>query len=230
MKNIKIIIGVLLFFGNVMNISANIDQTPKKIQEEIIEQMNTLNMDFSFYDPSNKELVNIEPIYPKQYHNQTFPDKGVNKGYKPNTLRIGGHEFDFEDLSGNTGAGEDFVALQSVLDQNKVVKTGMNQTQAFFGHYYDLTGDGVFNAIVDLDLQHVGTEVIVTDSEGYSKGYEVTQIIEYEQLKEYNYYYDEYPMSLMAFFGNGEDVVYIQYCRWDISMYLGISSFSYRIW
>lgn len=37
-------------------------------------------------------------------------------------------------------------------------------------------------------------------------------------------------MPDLAYYGNGDDMVYIQYCRWDIQTGLLITNIGYRIW
>lgn len=162
--------------------------------------------------------------------NQTFPEKGENLGYEANTLTMKDYSIPFVADYGNLGYGADFDYLNSLLDQNYAVAVGQNNIQTFFGHYYNLSNNGVFNPLADLDLLHDGVEVIVTDEEGFSKGYLITQTMEFlhpDQI--YQYYGDDY-MPNLAYNGNGSDMIYIQYCRWDISLGLLITNIGYRIW
>lgn len=175
-----------------------------------------------------------EPAYPKEYKNgqptKKFPEEGIDKGFEPNSLTISNFHFDFTDFRGNTGSQEDYTELVEVIDQNKVVSVGMNGMSAFLGHYYDLTGNGVFNPIVDEDLIYEGAEVVVTDENGKSKGYEITSISEFLNDEQHNHFYGNDSFPYLAYYGNGDDMVYIQYCRWDISLGLLISSVGYRVW
>lgn len=162
--------------------------------------------------------------------NQSFPEKGKNLGYEANTLTMKDYSIPFVPDYGNLGYGSDFEYLNTLLDQNHAVAVGQNNIQTFFGHYYNLSNNGVFNPLADMDLLHEGVEVTVTNEDGLSKGYLITQTIDFlhpEQI--YQYYGDDF-MPNLAYNGNGSDMIYIQYCRWDISLGLLITNIGYRIW
>lgn len=175
-----------------------------------------------------------EKVFPKSYKDgsptEEFPEEGIDKGLDPNSLIISDYKFDFTDFRGNTGSQGDYTELYNTIEQNKVAGVGMNGMNAFFGHYYDLTGNGVFNPIVDESLLYEGAEVIVTDENGLSKGYEITTIPEFLNDDQHVQFYGEDSIPYLAYYGNGDDMVYIQYCRWDISLGLLIVSIGYRVW
>ncbi|MFL2140916.1 MAG: hypothetical protein ACTH1A_01505 [Ruoffia tabacinasalis] len=145
-------------------------------------------------------------------------------------MSVNGYEFSFKDMRGNEGFGDDFDELNEVLNENRVAYVGQNDINTFFGHYYDLTGTGVFNPLADQDLLEVGTEVVITDEDGLSKGYEITQTIEFLHENQQKQFYGDDYMPDLAYYGNGDDMVYIQYCRWDIQTGLLITNIGYRIW
>ncbi|MDO4432889.1 MAG: hypothetical protein Q4B80_06170 [Aerococcaceae bacterium] len=175
-----------------------------------------------------------EPIFPTSYTNGKPPvfehERGQQLGYEPNTLRLKDHVFTFSDLSGNTGKNNDFTRLMEEIDKNVVVKVGQKGLNTFFGHYYDLSGTGVFNPIVDEQLIEIGSPIIVTDNDGYSKGYQVTQILEVLNAEQDQHYYGKEHLPVFVYEGNGMDMVYVQYCRWDISYGLLIGNIAYRVW
>lgn len=138
--------------------------------------------------------------------------------------------FLFKDMRGNEGFGDDFDELNEVLNENRVAYVGQNNINTFFGHYYDLSGTGVFNPLADQGLLEVGTEVVITDEDGLSKGYEITQTIEFLHENQQKQFYGDDYMPDLAYYGNGDDMVYIQYCRWDIQTGLLITNIGYRIW
>lgn len=174
-----------------------------------------------------------EPVLPENYEEidlDSLPEDGVDRGYTPNRLTVNDYDFSFEDLQGNQGYGDDFDYMNEVLDQNKVAYVGQNNINTFFGHYYDLTGDGVFNPLADQDLLDIGSEIVITDENGKSKGYEISQTLEFLHADQgLQFYGDDYIPGL-AYYGNGDDMVYIQYCRWDIQNGLLITNIGYRVW
>lgn len=182
-----------------------------------------------------EDRVVHEAVYPDTYDAKHQPPKfehpkGVKLGYTPNTIRLKDMEFPFEDMRGNSGAGKDFDKMMTILDENKVVQVGKNKIHSFFGHYYDLTGTGVFNPIVDHNLIEIGSEAIITDKDGYSKGYEFTQILEILNEEQERHYYENQQISQLAYNGKNIDMLYLQYCRWDIELGLLKGNIAYRIW
>lgn len=174
-----------------------------------------------------------DPVFPDNYEEidlVSLPEEGEDRGFTNESLTINGYEFDFEDMQGNSGYGEDFDYMNEVLDQNRVAYVGQNHINTFFGHYYDLTGDGVFNPLADQDLLEVGSEVVITDEEGRSKGYRISQTLEFLHADQHLQFYGEDYIPGLAYYGNGDDMVYIQYCRWDIQNGLLITNIGYRIW
>ncbi|MCW6676461.1 hypothetical protein NHG35_03115 [Aerococcaceae bacterium NML180378] len=183
-----------------------------------------------------EERIIHQPIFPKSYSDDRKPPKfthpkGEKLGYEPNTLHLKEHAFPFVDMRPKKASDEvDFTHLMTNLDANHVVAVGKNNIQTFFGHYYDLTGTGVFNPIVDENLIEVGSIAIVTDEDGYSKGYEFTQILEVQHAEQDYHYYDKTPLPKLAYNGNGTEMLFVQYCRWDISYGLLIGNVGYRVW
>lgn len=183
--------------------------------------------------PENERIVH-EPILPNSYNDKQklskfdFP-RGKKLGYTPNTLRLKEHEFPFSDLRDDKKE-PDYHEMMKLLDEDKVVAVGKNKMSAFFGHYYDLTGTGVFNVIVDNSLIDIGSLAILTDKDGYSKAYEFTQILEVQHAEQEHHYYGKEPLAKLVFDGNGTDMLYLQYCRWDISYGLLIGNVAYRVW
>lgn len=167
---------------------------------------------------------------PLQKFYQRFPKDGKDLGYPANTMTIGDFQIELQNQLNNEGFGEDFDELNALLDQNYAVLVGKNNIHTIFGHYLDLSGTGVFNAIADAGLLSEGTEVILTDGKGKSRGYELTQVIEFLHPDQVNQYYGTNYMPDLAYYGNGLDMVYIQYCRWDISLGLLITNIGYRTW
>lgn len=181
------------------------------------------------------DRINHKPIFPESYDKSNQPPKfdsvmGKKLGYTPNTIRLKDMEFPFVDMRGNNGNGTDFDEMMTKLDENLVVQVGRNKMHAFFGHYYDLSGTGVFNAIVDYNLIDIGSEAIITNSLGYSKGYQFTQILEIINEEQAAHYYDDIPIAKLAYYGNGYDMLFLQYCRWDISLGLLMGNVAYRVW
>lgn len=180
-----------------------------------------------------EDAVIHEPVLPKDYNLaeiKKLPEEGTHRDYHHEMLTVNGYDFPFVDKRGNTGYGEDFEKLNETLNQNLVAYVGRNNIHTFFGHYYDLTGTGVFNPLADQDLLDVGTEVVVTDEDGMSKGYEITQIIEFLHTDQQKQFYGDDYMPDLAYNGNDTDMIYIQYCRWDIQNGLLITNIGYRIW
>lgn len=189
----------------------------------------------TFVDIPEDERVNHEAIYPKSYSSNNQPPKfehprGEKLGYQPNTLRLKDHVFTFVDMSGSTGYGQDFDTMMAHLDADEVVRVGKNKMNAFFGHYYDLSGNGVFNVIVDDNLIEVGSIAVITDKDGYSKGYEFTQILEILNSEQEFHYYDGKQIGQLVYNGNKKDMLFLQYCRWDISLGLLKGNVAYRVW
>ena len=151
-------------------------------------------------------------------------------GYPPSSLTIKEYSISYKNEYGNLGYGEDFVHLSELLDQNFAVLVGNNGIHTLFGHYYDQTGTGIFNPLADRKLLEVGSEVILTNNQGLSKGYYITQIIQFLHSDQKHQYYGRNYMPDLAYYGNGLDMIYIQYCRWDISLGLLITNIGYRIW
>lgn len=218
--------------------------------------MFSLNLDYwapqNFSGPTvlNQDPVVIhQPVYPTSYpenygqdhlmyqglpinyqpKRQNFNQTGEELGYPANSLYIDGVTFLFEDLSGNSGKGSDFDLLNQVLDQNKVVKVGKHGMNSFFGHYYNLSNSGAFQPLVAQNLLHEGSQVIVTNQDGLSKGYEITQILNINVEDADHHFYGRYSIPELIYHGNQEDMIYIQYCRWDIELGMLISHFGYRI-
>lgn len=175
-----------------------------------------------------RELQNMQSPLQKFY--QRFPIEGKDLGYPANTMTIGDFQIELQDQQNNEGFGEDFDELNALLDQNYAVLVGKNNIHTIFGHYLNLSKNGVFNEVADAGLFSEGTEVILTDSKGKSRGYELTQIIEFLHPDQINQYYGTNYMPDLAYYGNGLDMVYIQYCRWDISLGLLITNIGYRTW
>ena len=212
-----------------------------------------------FWHPSTYEgptIYNIEtpvvhkPVYPDSYPDNygqshlmfqgippylsiqhlEFSNQGQDLGYPANTMVIGDFTFYYEDLSGNTGLGEDFEQLNQVLEFDKVVKVGKRGMNGFFGHYFDLSNSGSFQPIVAYDLIQEGTVIVLTDGNGLSKGYEITQILNVNNNEAFNHFYGRYSLPDLIYHGNNEDMIYIQYCRWDIELGMLIMHFGYRIY
>lgn len=180
--------------------------------------------------PSDVEGAIVhEVIYPEKYK-KNLPKIGKKLNYAPNSLLVSGYEFPYVDMKGNTGSEDDFTKLNEILDQNQVAMVGDNRISSFFGHYYDLTGNGIFNALVDYELLDEGSEIIVTDSNGCSRGYEVSQIISFNIAEQDLHFYGDDLIRQLAYHGNEDDMVYIQYCRWDIALGNLVSAFAYRVW
>ncbi|XJS11619.1 hypothetical protein ACF3NG_05300 [Aerococcaceae bacterium WGS1372] len=174
-----------------------------------------------------------KPIFPENYNKidrKSMPENGVDKGYTRDSLTVNGYEFVYENLRENLGYGDDFDYMNEVLVQNKVAYVGNNNINTFFGHYYDLTGDGVFNPLVDQNLLEVGYEVVITDENGLSKGYQISQTLEFLHGDQHLQFYGDDYIPGLAYYGNGDDMVYIQYCRWDIQNGLLITNIGYRVW
>lgn len=174
-----------------------------------------------------------EPVYPEAYKTidpKTLAKRGEQRGYNPNTIVVDGYEIPYVDMRGNTGADEDYIALSEALDQNLCVYVGDQGMNTFFGHYYNLSDNGVFNPLNDVISFGEGSEVIITDEAGYSRGYEITQVMEFlHPDQKLQFYGDDY-LPTLAYEGNGEDMVYVQYCRWDYALGLLISNIGYRVW
>ncbi len=189
---------------------------------------------YRFPDPSLIEgavihqPIPLENVYQGEV-NIKYP-VGEARGFEPNTLVVNGHPFYYTDLKGNRGYGEDFETLNEALGRNEAVRVGKRGIETFFGHYYNLSDNGVFNPLHDQDLLHIGSEVIVTNEEGLSKGYYITQTIEFLHANQGQQFYGDYYMPQMAYNGTGEELVYIQYCRWDIELGLLITNIGHRIW
>ena len=174
-----------------------------------------------------QNATNIEPKVPKNY-DKAKHKPGKDLGQSPNTLTVEGVDFPFEDLSGNTGVGEDAAELKATLDQQKAVQVGMNGIRTFFGHYYNY-GTSVFNPLDDQNLLKEGSVVSITDNKGETKTYEITQVFGVPYEDQYDYFYNKDPLPYLAYFGNGEDMVYIQYCRWDIELGYLKTAIGYRV-
>lgn len=162
------------------------------------------------------DAQNIDPVYPDGYQKAKFK-KGKNLHKKDNTLTVDGVDFPFIPLYGNTGIEEEYQTIMNYVDQEQVVATGMNGIHAFYGHYSHVPWyKSIFNQLIEQDLIKEGNQVQVTDDKGLTKTYEITQIIHFKNTEQYDYFYDQDPFPYLPFFGNGEDMVYIQYCRWDL--------------
>lgn len=179
-------------------------------------------------DQVNQDLLAMGD--PLLTFNGTFPEDGKDLGYSPNSLTIQGFTIPFEDQAGNSGKGEDFEKLMTLLDQNLAVRVGQDHIQTFFGHYYNLSDNGVFNPMDDMGLMDVGVEVVVTDDQGKSRGYQVTQTMEFLHPDQIYQYYGDFYMPSLAYKGNGSDMIYIQYCRWDQALGLLKTYIGYRLW
>lgn len=191
------------------------------------------NEDDSLKPEDIEGAVIHEPVLPTDYDEEeieSLPEDGTEAGYTEESLNVNGYEFSFKDMRGNEGFGDDFDELNEVLNENRVAYVGQNNINTFFGHYYDLSGTGVFNSLADQGLLEVGTEVVITDEDGLSKGYEITQTIEFLHENQQKQFYGDDYMPDLAYYGNGDDMVYIQYCRWDIQTGLLITNIGYRIW
>lgn len=199
-------------------------------------QETTSLADESGFVPLPKEdRITHEPVFPSSYDDKNKPPKfehprGQKLGYEPNTLMLKDTVFHFEDMSGSSGAGDDFVKMMELLDADHVVKVGKNKMNGFFGHYYDLSGNGVFNVIVDEQLIDIGSIAVITDKDGYSKGYEFTQILEILNSEQEYHYYGEDQIGQLVYNGNKTDMLFLQYCRWDISLGLLMGNIAYRVW
>ncbi|MGX7106892.1 hypothetical protein ACWOBE_03730 [Hutsoniella sourekii] len=176
-----------------------------------------------------------DPVYPASYQEgkptERFPDKGLDKGYPENTLMVGDYAFPFVDLRGQMKEEEDFEYLNQLLEENThAVYVGENNMNTFFGHYYDLSGTGIFNPMDDRGLMDIGVEVVITDDQGLSRGYEITQNLSFNHADQDLHFYGQDSLPYLAYQGNGQDMIYIQYCRWDIELGLLKSYIGYRIW
>ena len=87
-----------------------------------------------------------------------------------------------------------------------------------------------FNPLADDGLLYEGGTVILTDQDGYSKGYEITQMVFVDRPNQYSYFYNKMSLPYLAFHGNGQDMIFIQFCREDIQLGLLSINFGYRIW
>lgn len=211
--------------ANTITLSGQLDKYKSLLERE--------EEDYGIRPEDVDGAVIHEPVVPLNYDEidlASLPEEGEQRDYNPNTLSVDDFIFSFEDLRGNRGSGDDFDYLNQILDQNLVAYVGMDGMNTFFGHYYDLTGTGVFNPLADMDLLNEGTEVVITDAKGYSKGYEISQIIEFLHKDQGLQFYGKDYMPNLAYFGNGDDMVYIQYCRWDIQNGLLITNIGYRVW
>ncbi|WP_282920361.1 hypothetical protein [Ignavigranum ruoffiae] len=217
-----------------------------------------LSLNFDYWHPQNyggptvlsqEPVVIHQPVYPSSYpqpygqdhlmfqglplnyqpKRQVFKAEGQALGYPANSLYINGVTFPFQDMSGNSGKGTDFDHLNQALASNQVVKVGQHGMNSFFGHYYDLSNSGPFQPLVAQDLLHEGSQVILTDREGLSKCYEITQILNINVEEADHHFYGRYSIPELIYQGNQEDMIYIQYCRWDIELGMLISHFGYRI-
>lgn len=169
-------------------------------------------------------------LSPLEEFNQAFTALENTPDYQTSTMTIDNWSVHIFEDYGNTGYGEDFDRLNETLDLNRAVLVGANNIHTLFGHYYDLTGTGVFNPLDDQGLLDIGTEVVLTDKQGISRGYEITQKIEFLHPDQADQYYGAHNMPMLAYYGNESDMLYIQYCRWDISLGLLITYIGYRIW
>lgn len=172
--------------------------------------------------------TNFKPIYTDNYE-EVAHTKGYESDKKPNTLTVEGFDFDFVDLKGNTGIYEDYDEMYQIIEQNRAVQVGMNGMNAFFGHYYDLSGNGIFNPLHDQGLLHEGSLITVTDKDGMAKDYQITQIVTFLQPDQDMYFYNEDDLVYLPYYGNGDDMVYIQYCRWDIALGQLVTAIGYRV-
>lgn len=201
----------------------------------IVDQLVKLGIPIDRYDDKNPDYFNYKAKYPTSYQNGKAPqmsDKGQQLGYTPNTLKIDNYEFPFKPLYGNTGSSinNDFSKIEQVLLENGTAAVGMNGIHSFFAHYDYVNYTGPFNPLVDQGILQVGTQAIITDAEGYSKGYEFTQTVNFQRDDQYNYFYDGLSMPFLAYYGNTDEMIYLQYCRWDIERGLLETSIGYRIW
>lgn len=175
------------------------------------------------------EPVDLESVYP--YEVEDYDSQGTDIGYEPDTLTIGEYNFDFSDHSGNSGMGEDFDVIVQALDNLELVKVGNRGMETFFGHNNNLSNTGPFAILgTNPDILTDGMEVIVTDDQGLSKGYWMTQTIEFSHADQiYQFYGDKY-IPDMVYNGFYEDMIYIQHCRWDVSWELLVINIGQRIW
>lgn len=174
------------------------------------------------------EPISLEEVYPGKI--EEYEDKGQQLGYEPNTIQFSGYSFDYTDMSGNTGAGDDFQQLNDALNRLELVKVGQRGIETFFGHNNNLSNTGPFAILGHENLLYDGVEVITTDSEGYSRGYYMTQTIEFSHQDQIYQFYGDFYFPDLAYNGNHQDMIYIQHCRWDISFELLVVNIGLRIW
>ena len=204
-------------------------------QEKIINQLIKEDVPIDLYDPKDDSLINFDPIYPASYENgqaPTFSTKGKKMGHPANTLIVSEVTFPFIPAYGNTGTSKngDAEALEQLLKNDVPFAVGQNNIHTLFGHYDHTGGRMAFNPLADDGLLYEGGTVILTDQDGYSKGYEITQMVFVDRPNQYRYFYNKMSLPYLAFHGNGQDMIFIQFCREDIQLGLLSINFGYRIW
>lgn len=204
-------------------------------QAEIIAQLVEDDIPIDLYDPKDDSLINFDPVFPKSYVDGEAPDfspKGEDLGYEANTLVINEVTFPFIPVYGNTGSttNGDADILAELLKNDIPFAVGKNKINTIFGHYDHTGGRMAFNPLADDGLLYEGVTAILTDEDGYSKGYEITQMVFVERPNQYQYFYNEMSLPYLAYYGNGQDMLFIQFCREDIELGLLSINFGYRIW
>lgn len=191
--------------------------------------------------------INHPATYPESYINgqpkEQLSKKGEKRGYPANTLYLKDHEFSYVDMEGLSGEGDDFNRLVETLNSHIVI-TGKNGLRAVFGHYnhQNLSSDFQFTIVPRMKLIEPGSIAIITDKDGYSKGYEFTNIFSFVRHTQQKQYYNGYLIPSLVFDGTKDkrEMIYLQYCRGDIVTTgpaedggldsLLIANFGYRIW
>lgn len=194
----------------------------------LTQSLKSKEPDLPIYNAESGHHQNFEAVIPEEYAN-VHHQKGSPMGHPANTLINSHVTLVYTPLKNNTGQSADYDKVNAVLDVDGIPNVGMNGIHTFFGHYYG-AGSGAFSPLVQSDLLSLNNEFIVTDANGLSKGYRITQVIPVQMNDQYNFFYNEDSVPYLAYHGNGDDMIAMLTCRWDKAIGQMDFSIGYRIW